>query len=95
MLDIGYSTPKVMWTKLMRHEVLLMLSIESDNIQGNWERYASEGIRLEDNIVFWGELYNKMFPIFPELEENLRIADIYLKNFNKSPGFDKDVNFYT
>ena len=94
LIDAGYDTPKSMWTKLMRHEVLLLLSIEGDHIQERWNKFEAKEIRITDNIMFWSELHNKMSPIFPELEENIIIDQIYLKNFNKEPSFDSDVNFF-
>jgi len=92
LIDNGYDTPKAMWTQLMRHEVLLLLTIEADQIENNWHKFEAAEIRITDNFMFWSELYNKMSPVFPELEENLCIDDIYLKNFNKEPKFEADDN---
>jgi len=92
LIDTGYDTPKAMWTQLMRHEVLLLLTIEADQIENNWRKFEAKEIRITDNFMFWSELYNKMSPVFPELEENLCIDDIYLKNFNKEPKFEADDN---
>ncbi len=75
----------------MRQEVLLLLSIEGDDLQEKWNKQEAKEIRITDNILFWSELHNKMSPIFPEIEENIIIDHIYLKNFNKEPVFDEDV----
>jgi len=83
-----------MWTKLMRHEVLLLLSIEGDSIQEKWSKFEAKEIRITDNLVFWSDLNNKMIPIFPELEENIIIDHIYLKNFNKEPVFEGEVTLF-
>jgi hypothetical protein len=85
ILDNGYDSPTAMWTKLMRYEVVMILQRECDLIQQKWMNYKSNEIRIIENVVFWDTLMNKIQPQFPEIQENLSIDDIYLKNFNKNP----------
>ena len=79
----------------MRHEVLLLLSMEGDSIHDKWNAVDEKEIKITENVVFWGDLYNKMLPIFPELEENLCVDQIYLKNLNKDPTFDDEVSLFS
>jgi len=90
-LDKGYDTPRAMWTKLMRQEVLLILDKECFNIQEQWDKCHQNEIDLSHPTIMWDTKQEKEIPAFPEIEESLRIDDIFLNNFNKMPLADKNV----
>ena len=75
----------------MRYEVVMILERECDLIQQKWENYKSNEIRIIENVVFWDNLTNRIQPKFPEIQENLFIDGIYLKNFNKNPNISVTV----
>jgi len=75
----------------MRCEVVMILESECDMIQQKWENYKSNEIRIIENVVFWDNLTNKIQPKFPEIQENLFVDTIYLKNFNKNPNISMTV----
>lgn len=80
-LDNGYNTPKIIWTKSMRYEVLYTIGTELDKVC-----YTEA-----EKIPSWLGPAKMHPPIFPEIQENLCINGIYLRAFNKNPIFDEDV----
>lgn len=92
MFDIDYDMPKIMWTNLMRQELLLRISKINDEIQQNWNNQHRSEIKIMENISFWKkESLSKEIPVFPELDNNILIDEIFLKNLNKKPQFDENV----
>jgi len=77
----------------MRYEVLYTVGTELDKVcYTENEKMADPGV--SENKIVWLGPARMHPPIFPEIQENLCINGIYLRNFNKNPIFDEDVNFY-
>lgn len=91
MLDKGCDEPKFMWTKFMRYETLLMLTKVCDTIQHNWTRQQGKEIKIIEHIAFWEESTLQTYPVLPEIQNNLVVNGIFLKNFNKKPELDDQV----
>ena len=62
---------------MMRHEIVLLLKGEGDAIEEKWDSYNAKEIRITDNLVFWSELHTDTKPVFPDIDENLCIDNIY------------------
>ena len=92
IFDNGYSNPTVLWTPLMREEVLSILSAECDEIGKNWERNNLKVLPLDGTVTFWDSSKEVPAPKFPEVQESLKAENIFLSNYNKSPALDKEVN---
>lgn len=92
-LDNGYDSPKIIWTKLMRYELLYILHKEGETVQNRWNRYSGQEVKYSQaqDILMWEGPDKMNPPIFPEIKENLCINGIYLRNFNRNPGFDDEV----
>lgn len=80
-----------MWSKMMRLEVSFILSNYSTEIQEEWNKCKKKDISLEEKRAFWDADAPQDSPSFPEIEESVRVKDIFLKNFNRIPVLDKDV----
>jgi len=76
----------------MRQEVLFILDKECTKIQEQWDKCNKNEDELHQPIHMWDIHQEKETPIFPEVEESLRIDDVFLNNFNKMPLADKNVN---
>lgn len=80
-----------MWSKMMRLEVALLLSNTSAEILEEWNKYKRTDLSLEEKRGFWDPDAPQESPAFPEIEESVRVKDIFLKNFNRIPVLDKEV----
>jgi len=88
-LDNGSNTPKIIWTKLMRYEVLYTVGTELDKVCYHDHEKLGDS-KVSENKAMWPGPARMHPPIFPEIQENLCINGIYLRNFNKNPIFDDD-----
>ena len=89
--DNGYESPKVIWTKLMRYEVLYCLHQVGEALQIAWNQYASDSVKVFENLVVWQGLEKMSRPTFPEIQENLNVDGIYLRTFNRDPVLENEV----